>query len=79
MSFCRAVCTLLSAAVLIAAPSAAAGAQDATTTIIRAARLIVGDGSVIEQPVVVVRGDRIVEAGPASRVTVPRGAKVIEL
>ena len=79
MSFRRAARSLIHTALLITAPAAAAGAQDATTTVIRAARLIVGDGTVIEQPVVVVRGDRIVEAGPASRVTVPRGAKVIEL
>lgn len=79
MSFRRAARSLLHTALLITVPTAAAGAQDATTTVIRAARLIVGDGTVIDQPAVVVRGDRIVEAGPASRVTVPRGAKVIEL
>ena len=79
MSFRRTARSLLHTALLITAPTAAAGAQDASTTVIRAARLIVGDGTVIEQPVVIVRGDRIVEAGPASRVTVPRGAKVIEL
>ncbi|WP_396207913.1 amidohydrolase family protein [Gemmatimonas sp.] len=79
MSFRRAARSLLHTALLITVPTAAAGAQEATTTVIRAARLIVGDGTVIDQPAVVVRGDRIVEAGPASRVTVPRGAKVIEL
>lgn len=79
MSFRRAARSLLHTALLITVPTAAAGAQDATTTVIRAARLIVGDGTVIDQPAVVVRGDRIVEAGPASRVMVPRGAKVIEL
>lgn len=79
MSFRRAARSLLHTALLITVPTAAAGAQEATTTVIRAARLIVGDGTVIDQPAVVVRGDRIVEAGPASRVMVPRGAKVIEL
>lgn len=48
-------------------------------TVVRAARLVVGDGRVIEQPVVVVRGERIVEAGPAASVRPPRGARVIDL
>ncbi len=54
-------------------------AQDPAVTVVRAARLIVGDGNVIESPAVLIRGGRIVEVGPAARVTVPRGAKVIDL
>jgi len=79
MSSSRIARILLPALLLMSAPLAVAPAQDAATTVIRAARLVVGDGTVIDQPVVVVRGDRIVEAGPASRVTVPRGARIIEL
>ena len=46
---------------------------------IRAQRLIVGDGTTIDQPVVVIVGDRIVAVGPASRVTIPRGSRLIDL
>jgi imidazolonepropionase-like amidohydrolase len=54
-------------------------AQAPTVTVIRAARLIIGDGTQVEQPVVVVTGDRITAAGTASQVRVPAGAKVIDL
>ena len=54
-------------------------AQAPTVTAIRAARLIIGDGTQIESPVVVVTGDRITAVGPASQVRVPSGAKVIDL
>ncbi|MBK8058675.1 MAG: amidohydrolase family protein [Gemmatimonadetes bacterium] len=47
--------------------------------VLRAQRLIVGDGTTIDQPVVIVQGDRIIAAGPASSVAVPRGARVIDL
>ena len=46
---------------------------------IRAARLVVGDGTVIDQPVVVVLGDRILAAGSAASVRVPAGARVLDL
>ncbi|HEX4936709.1 MAG TPA: amidohydrolase family protein [Gemmatimonadaceae bacterium] len=45
----------------------------------RAQRLIVGDGTTIEQPAVVVQGDRIVAVGAAGSVAIPRGARVIDL
>jgi imidazolonepropionase-like amidohydrolase len=46
---------------------------------IKGARLIVGDGTVIEQPVILVTGDRITAVGPASKVAIPAGARVIDL
>jgi imidazolonepropionase-like amidohydrolase len=51
----------------------------AAVTAIRAQRLIVGDGTTIESPVVVVTGDRISAVGPSAKVSVPRGARVIDL
>ena len=48
-------------------------------TVIRADRLIVGDGTQLADPVVVVQGDRITAVGPASRVTAPAGAAVLDL
>ncbi len=54
-------------------------AQAPTVTAIRAARLIIGDGTQIESPVVVITGERITAVGPAAEVRVPSGAKVIDL
>ena len=55
------------------------GAQAPVVTVIRAARLIIGDGTQVESPVVVITGDRITAVGPAAQVRVPAGAKVIDL
>ncbi len=54
-------------------------AQSPSVTAIRAARLIVGDGTQIESPVVVITGERITAVGTAAQVRVPPGAKVIDL
>ena len=54
-------------------------AQPPVVTAIRAARLIIGDGTQIESPVVVVTGERITAVGTAAQVRVPSGAKVIDL
>jgi imidazolonepropionase-like amidohydrolase len=43
------------------------------------ARLIVGDGRVVENATLVVEGARIAQAGPAARVRVPEGAKRVSL
>ncbi|HEX2334682.1 MAG TPA: amidohydrolase family protein [Burkholderiales bacterium] len=43
------------------------------------ARVIVGDGSVIEDATLVVHGEKIEEAGPAAQVRVPAGATRISL
>jgi imidazolonepropionase-like amidohydrolase len=48
--------------------------------VLRAARLIDGSGSApVANGVVVIRGDRIVAAGPAASVATPPGARVIDL
>lgn len=67
---------LLTAATLCASILAA---QAPTVTAIRATRLIVGDGTQIESPVVVITGERITAVGPAAQVRVPAGARVIDL
>lgn len=54
-------------------------AQSPAVTAIRAARLIIGDGTQIESPVVVITGERITAVGPAAQVRVPGGARIIDL
>ncbi len=54
-------------------------AQTPAVTAIRAARLIIGDGTQIESAMVVITGERITAVGPATQVRVPNGAKVIDL
>ena len=54
-------------------------AQSPAVTAIRATRLIIGDGTQVESPVVVITGERITAAGPAAQVRVPAGARVIDL
>lgn len=54
-------------------------AQAPTVTAIRATRLIIGDGTQVESPVVVITNDRITAVGPAAQVRVPGGARVIDL
>ncbi|HKA45327.1 MAG TPA: amidohydrolase family protein [Burkholderiales bacterium] len=62
---------------LIAGFTIPAGAQSITAY--EGARLIVGDGRVIEKATVVVDGTRITLAGPAGDVRVPDGAKRVDL
>lgn len=78
--------TALAAALLAAAPAALA-AQTPTyptkgtgTVVLRAARVVDGTGAApIANGAVVVTGDRIVAVGPAASVTVPQGARVVDL
>jgi len=64
---------------LLAAPPAA-GQNEAPITAIRASRLIDGTGiAPVADAVVVVRGERIEAVGPAASVTIPAGARVIDL
>src|SRR6476659_2475124 len=51
-----------------------------TTTVIRAARMItIASPAVVRDAVIVVTGDKIVAAGTVSGVSIPAGAKVIDL
>ncbi|MFN8572057.1 MAG: amidohydrolase family protein [Gemmatimonadaceae bacterium] len=70
------VSRFLAAAALLAVPLQA---QPAQVTAIRADRLIVGDGTQIASPVVLIQGERITAVGPAASVTVPRDARLIDL
>lgn len=65
----------------VGAPSAVAQSTGSpVTTVIRADRMItIASPAVVRNAAVVVTGDRIVAAGPSSSVTVPAGAKVIDL
>lgn len=70
--------TLLAATV--AAVTVTTGfAQPPATTVFEGARVIVGDGRVIENATVVMQGDRITQAGAAATVKVPAGATRISL
>lgn len=69
------VASLAAAALLCAAPIV-----NAQTTVLRAARMItIENPATVTNAVVVVTGDKITAAGPASSVTIPSGAKVIDL
>jgi imidazolonepropionase-like amidohydrolase len=70
--------TLISVAALSLALASPSSAQQ--TTVLRAARLIDGTGApTVTNAAIVVTGDRIVAVGPAATVTVPVGARVVDL
>ena len=70
--------SLVVAFALTSAISAPLFAQ--STTVIRAARMMDGTGGPgVRNAAVVVTGERIVAAGPAASITVPAGARVIDL
>jgi imidazolonepropionase-like amidohydrolase len=67
-------------ALAVVAPALVNAQAPQPTTVIRAARLVDGTGAApISNGVVVVRGERIVAAGPAASVAVPAGARVVDL
>ena len=60
--------------------SAAAQAAEPAVSVIRAGRLVdVTNGRVVADQVIVVRGDRIESVGSADAVSIPAGAKVMDL
>jgi imidazolonepropionase-like amidohydrolase len=63
--------------ILLLASSTAFLSGQATVTVFEGARVIVGDGSVVEGATLVVQGDRITAAG--SNVTAPAGATRVDL
>jgi len=71
----------LQSVLVIAQSTGAPGERKGTgTVVLKAARLIDGTGAApITNAVVVVTDDRIAAVGPASRVTIPAGARVIDL
>jgi imidazolonepropionase-like amidohydrolase len=71
---------LLATALATATIAQAQTTAPQAATVIRAARLIDGSGTApVANGVVVVRGDRIIAAGPATSVAVPVGARIIDL
>ena len=54
-------------------------AQDSGVTVYEGARLITGDGNVVENSAFVVAGDRFVAAGRRADVVVPKGATRVDL
>ncbi len=54
-------------------------ASEATARLFTGGRVIVGDGRVIAEGAVLVRGERIVQVGSAGEVTAPPGATVVDL
>lgn len=54
-------------------------AQPTPVTAIRADRAIIGDGTQIANPVVLIQGERITAVGTAAQVRIPAGAKVVDL
>jgi imidazolonepropionase-like amidohydrolase len=78
MSSSRIVLTVLLAALLL--PAVSAAQQPQGTTVLRAARLIDGTGAApIQNGVVVVTGNRIVAVGREGAVSIPQGARVVNL
>jgi len=56
-----------------------AGSASAQVTVFEGARMIVGDGRVVDNATLVVDGSRIVQAGPAASVQAPAGATRVGL
>jgi len=72
---------LAAALIVQAACSSGDGGPGAATSAVayEGARLVVGDGSVIENGVLVIEGDRILAAGELGSVAVPSGARRVDL
>ena len=60
-------------------PTASAPAQPGATFLFEGARLILGDGGVIENGALLVEGDRILEVGTSGEVDTPPGATSFDL
>jgi len=61
------------------APSDAPSADQGTATLFQGARLVLGDGEVIENGSFVIEGDRIVSVGQTGAVDVPAGTTTVDL
>lgn len=75
MRLSRILATLL----LTASPALAQRPAANTVTAIKATRLIIGDGTQLASPVVLVDGERITAVGTSAQVKIPAGAKIVDL
>jgi len=67
------------AAAIAAATLTIVNAQVPVTTVFEGARVIVGDGRVIDSASIVMQGDRLTQVGPAATVKAPAGATRVSL
>lgn len=67
------------AAAIAAATLTIVNAQVPVTTVFEGARVIVGDGRVIDNASIVMQGDRLTQVGPAATVKAPVGATRVSL
>lgn len=67
------------AAAIAAATLTIVNAQVPVTTVFEGARVIVGDGRVIDNASIVMQGDRLTQVGPAATVKAPAGATRVSL
>src|SRR5580704_15997377 len=70
---------MLSSALLILAAAATASAQGQVTAVRAGKMFDPKSGTNLTNQVVLISGDKITDVGPADRVKVPAGAKVIDL
>ena len=70
---------LVAVALALAAIVSAANAQTPAVTVFEGARVITGDGNVIEDAAFVIEGDRFVSVGRRADVFVPAGAVRVDL
>lgn len=71
--------TLILLLVLLGGGCAGSTGDEPGATAFEGARLIVGDGSVLEDAVLIVRDDRIEAVGPAGEVAVPANATLVDV
>ena len=69
----------ISVAASLAGACAPSDSESGTTFLFEGARLIVGDGSVIENAALLIEGDQILAVGSTGEVTAPPGAATVDL
>ncbi len=76
---CARVAIVLTTALVTACAPSDSGPASADAVLYQGARLILGDGNVIESGAMLVEGDRIVEVGNAGAVDAPAGVTTVDL
>lgn len=75
----RPAVALAATALLLATAPLLRAQATATVTALTADRLVVGDGTVLADPVVLITGERITAVGQRGRLAIPAGARVVDL